>query len=164
MHENSLVLMESLLREHALPSARKSVVDVGSQDINGTYRPLVESMGFASYTGVDIQDAENVDIVVPEDGPWPDIAGDVVISGQCVEHTRHPWEWIRHVSRTASPDGIVIVIAPWIWQIHRFPLDCWRILPDGMRALLEWGNLNVLDVGISDNDCWGIAGKEPSRT
>ena len=170
MHANSLKIMSRLLDKYAPPSGL--CVDVGSQDVNGTYRPLVEGRGL-SYLGVDICPGKNVDkvLVEPKDygmtlGEWiltVQREADLVISGQCLEHTREPWVWIQHVIGLARKVSTVILIAPSAWPQHRYPLDCWRILPDGMRSLMEWAGLEVLEVGMDDPtgrrthvDCWGV--------
>jgi len=155
MHANSLKLMGYFLDR--LPWLHKGrVIDVGSQDINGTYRDLIDAYG-AEYVGLDIAAGENVDVVVPECGPW-----DVVISGQCVEHVRKPWKWIRHMSHIAKQGAFVIIITPWKFPEHRYPIDCWRILPDGMAVLLEEGGFDVFNTGIDNLDCYGI-GMKPIR-
>ena len=161
MHDNSRVLMRRLLEGHVTDAPGKSVVDVGSRDTNGSYRDLIVRASFARYTGIDICDGKNVDIVVPERGLWDTVQpADVVISGQCVEHVRRPWRWIKQVESITTAGGVVIIVGPWIWHIHRHPIDCWRILPDGMTALLEEGQFEVIDVGTYENDCYGV-GRKP---
>ena len=176
MHANSLKIMSRLLDKYAPPSGL--CVDVGSQDVNGTYRPLVEGRGL-EYMGIDICPGKNVDVVVPEPEShgtaivcWQAATAttkgkpSIIISGQCLEHTRHPWDWMNYVVSLAWPGSAgvpFILIAPSAWPQHRYPLDCWRILPDGMRSLMEWAGLEVLEVGMDDPtgrrthvDCWGV--------
>lgn len=159
MHANSLRLMTAFVEKYASPDEGCLVYDVGSCDVNGTYRPLIEGAGFR-YTGLDMADGPNVDVVVPEEGDWllPE-QSDITISGQCLEHTKRPWEWFQKVCAITKPGGLMSIIAPWKFHVHRYPVDCWRILPDGMQALFEWMDLEVLDVGSSDKDCYGFARK-----
>jgi len=102
-----------------------------------------------------------VDIVL--DGPydWGIRDGfDVVVSGQTLEHVEDVPRWIRCFDGVLKPNGLVCVIAPWRWRIHRYPLDCWRILPDGMRFLLgKVCGFTVLECYVADDDCVGIARK-----
>ncbi len=171
MHRNSLKIMSRLLDKYAPPSGL--CVDVGSQDINGTYRPLVEGRGL-KYLGIDIAAGPNVDLVLPVSIDEKSLSAwgsalpyhgqpSLVISGQCLEHTTRPWEWIKHLTLALMPGVPLILIAPAMWPQHRYPLDCWRILPDGMQALMEWAGLEVLEVGMDDPtgrkthvDCWGV--------
>jgi hypothetical protein len=58
-----------------------------------------------------------------------------------------------------KPDGIICVVAPWTYPEHKYPVDCWRIMPDGMRFLLsDIAGLPVLGVWKNETDCVGIAG------
>ena len=87
-------------------------------------------------------------------------AYDLVISGQCLEHVENPFRLVAEMARVLKPGGLMLLTAPWQHPIHRYPLDCWRILPDGMRALLADAGLKPLDTYTIENDCWGI-GKKP---
>lgn len=171
MHQNSLRIMAGLLEKYAPKSGL--CVDVGSYDVNGCYRPMVEQRGL-KYVGLDIAAGPNVDIVIEPYGIGKTTSreivphsADLVISGQCLEHVARPWEWIKDVASILDPGVPLIVIAPASWPHHRYPVDCWRIFPDGMRALLEFAGLDVLEVGHHDSgmkgtknvyvDCWGVA-------
>ena len=165
LHANSMKLMKALLKKWS--NERKSgtdLADIGSQKVRNheTYRSFCEELGF-QYTGIDLALGKTVDLVVSENGQWSSEVKkqfDVVISGQCLEHVRWPWVWIDQVSSLVKPNGLVIVIAPWQWGEHRHPLDCWRILRDGMRALFEWSNLKVQATGHNERDCFGVAVKK----
>lgn len=159
MHPNSRKLMKRLLERFAFPGTGKAVIDVGARDANGSYRDLIERASYESYLGVDIEEGPNVDVVVPEAVEWSLESADVVLSGQCLEHVKQPWEWIKQVASVTKRGGTIILIAPWIWQIHRHPVDCWRILPDGMDALFEWAELEPIESGVSESDCYGVARK-----
>jgi SAM-dependent methyltransferase len=137
------------------------VLDVGSMDVGGgNYRILFEDR--FTYTGLDIAEGKNVDIVSEDPYSWPvqDGAFDVVVSGQCLEHIEAPWLWMKEINRVCKKGGIAIIIAPWSWRIHRYPLDCWRILPDGMSFLLsEVGSFDVLKCDTNRHDCFGVGRK-----
>lgn len=158
MHKSSLVKMQELLSRYVMYPDR--LLDVGSQNVTGTYRHITKELGFKAHIGIDICEGDGVDIVVPEIGTWD--FGElfpVVISGQCLEHVRMPWIWIQQLVQLVEPGGLVFIIAPWQWRVHKWPLDCWRILPDGMNALFDYAGLESIEVGIVDNDCFGVASK-----
>jgi hypothetical protein len=71
-----------------------------------------------------------------------------VVSGQFLEHVK-PWPRIKQTAGLLTPHARSVVIAPWQHKLHRYPIDCWRILPDVMRALVEWEGLEVGETGIS---------------
>lgn len=171
MHTNSLKLMHGLLRDHASKGQGRTAYDVGSFDVNGTYREMVTVFGW-SYVGLDIHGGPNVDVVIPEkDSWWPESVSEkahLVISGQCMEHTRRPWEWILQVKQLLHDDGVLLLIVPSMWPQHKYPLDCWRVFPDGMIALADYANLNCLDSGLSEaekdgrhQDCWAVMRMKP---
>ena len=64
MHQASLDLME-MMRDRYLARRKKlSVLDVGSFDINGSYRNLFTEDRTWVYTGVDTRKGPNVDYVL----------------------------------------------------------------------------------------------------
>lgn len=134
------------------------IADVGSLDVNGTLRPLFARKGW-EYTGLDIAAGPKVDIVLPAPYDWPaELQGrfDVVVSTQVVEHVPHPWRWIKSVAGLAKPGGLVYVCTPNTIEYHAYPVDCWRIWPDGMRPLLEEAGLTVLECYAEGRDTTGI--------
>ena len=62
---------------------------------------------------------------------------DIVLSGQVMEHVSKIWVWIKELERITKPGGKIILISPISWPYHEAPIDCWRIYPDGMKALVE---------------------------
>ena len=79
MNKIELQLMDYALKR--VNWSQSHILDVGSRDINGTYRALIEGRGW-KYTGLDIVAGSNVDVVAkPFCYPFPDGAFDIVISG-----------------------------------------------------------------------------------
>jgi len=137
--------------------ARPTVLDVGSYDVNGTYRPLVEGLGW-QYTGLDLQPGPNVDIVAsnPDRYPIADGAYDVVISGSTMEHVARPWRWVPELVRILRPGGLLCIVTHWQFPEHRYPMDYWRFMADGMRLLFDdTGQLE--DYVIEYASQWDIA-------
>lgn len=139
-----------------------SVLDVGSMDVNGTFRPLVEKRGWA-YTGLDIAPGKNVDIVSDDLYHYPieDNSYDVVISGSTMEHVGKIWLWVPELARVLKPGGWLCIHTHWKFQLHRHPVDCWRIMPDGMALLFdETDQLEKYEIRIAnDMDIIGMARK-----
>ena len=138
MHNTSYKLMEKAVDTYLKSDDRLRILDVGSYNVNGTYKPLFNQLLWV-YEGLDIRPGPNVDIVMDTEGVWeniPDASYDVVISGQCLEHCERPWVIAEAIARVCKIDGLAFITAPWNHHIHRHPMDCWRILPDGMTALM----------------------------
>ena len=162
MHQSSYKQMTRFVAEYLDASQPLSILDVGSCDVNGTYRALFDSPTW-EYAGGDITPGRNVDIVFQEPYSWgiPDARFDVVVSGQCLEHVEDVQAWMREVARVTKPGGTVCLITVWQWNEHRYPIDCWRVLPDGMRWLMQTvGGLDVIQSFTSGADCVGI-GRRP---
>jgi len=162
MHQESLDIMQHYLEqiEKLLP-APISVLDVGSRRIgdirdSSTYHDLVSDK--YNYVGLDVEAGNNVDIVVDEPYSWNITSQfDLVISGQAFEHIEFPWLTICEIAKVLKPGGYAVIIVPTVPIIHRYPVDCWRILPDGLTALAKWAFLDVIEVSINQYGTWGDA-------
>lgn len=167
MHASSFDLCGQFVSRYLGDAKTLRVADVGSFDINGTYQPLFTRDGW-QYVGFDQTAGPNVDVVVGQSERWClDHAHhenfDVVISGQVLEHVRRPWKWIVEVARLCRPGGLIWVCAPNTWGFHEFPIDCWRVWPDGLRALLEDAGCDVLECQAIGLDTFGICQKKANR-
>lgn len=160
MHPEALAAMENLLERYQAPHA--NVLDVGAYDVNGTYRPLVEGRGWR-YTGLDQVGGPNVDLVAPDPYQYPiaDGAYDIVMSGSTMEHVQAIWLWIPELVRVLRVGGLLAIVTHWQFPEHRYPVDCWRIMPDGMRFLFDQtGRLEQYGIGlVSVYDIAGTARK-----
>lgn len=157
MHDAAYTAMEQLLKRS--PSNTNCVLDVGSLDVNGTYRPMIEKRGW-NYTGIDIRKGSNVDEVVhPYCYPFGAGEFDVVISGSTMEHVEHPWLWLPEIARVLRPGGLLAIVTHWSFPLHEYPVDTFRYMPHGMKALFDWtGMLHQYDIRIiNDTDIVGSA-------
>lgn len=124
-----------------------SILDLGSQDVNGCYRSIFDDPAW-TYQGIDLAPGNNVDIVLEDPYKWSGIPSgsvDVVVSGQAFEHIEFFWLTMLEIARVLKPQGLCCVIAPSSGPEHRYPVDCWRFYPDGMRALANFSRLDVLE-------------------
>ncbi len=122
------------------------VLDVGSLDINGSYRALFAENGY-QYTGLDMEAGPNVDIVLENPYDWDAVATDsfdIVVSGQAFEHVEFFWITLAEMARVMKKDGLLCIIAPSRWFEHRVPVDCYRFFADGMLALARYVTLEPL--------------------
>lgn len=136
------------LAERWLSSARTPLVlDLGSYDVNGSYRPLFQRPGWR-YLGIDLEPGPNVDLVLqtPYHIPLRSESADAIISGQAFEHVRFFWQTWLELVRVLKPGGLILLVAPSRGPEHRYPVDCWRFYPDGFRALADYGALELLEV------------------
>lgn len=152
MHNNQKAAMLYFIDKYVqtIRQAKISVVDVGSLDVNGNYRCMFPAPRY-SYVGCDIVMGPNVDIVFDDPDNWQDIGQfDVVITSGTIEHVRDIYKFVRNLVSITKPGGLVYIHGPAASGFHRYPVDCWRIMPDGMRFLLEdIAKLNVLEIQMS---------------
>lgn len=163
MHLSSLEHVERLVTQYLFNKATIKIVDVGSFDVNGSYKPFFTRAGW-QYIGVDLAKGPNVDITLasPYRLPFTSHSVDVLVSGQAFEHIEFFWlTWLEMV-RVLKPDGLIFLIAPSRGYEHRHPQDCWRFYPDGYRALANYGGLTLLQVSTDwephadkDSAPWG---------
>lgn len=150
MHADSYKLMAEMLTRCQKPTAE--CLDVGSYDVNGTFRPLVYQRNWR-YTGLDQIAGPNVDVVAEDPFHFPFDANsfDVVISGSTMEHVTAFWKWLPELVRVLRPGGFLAIHTHWSFMEHRFPVDCWRFMPDGLKFLFdETGQLDRYEIRIAN--------------
>jgi SAM-dependent methyltransferase len=150
MHQSSYDKMARFRQDYLKEreSQPLKILDIGSQDVNGTYKPLFHLPNW-EYRGADMSHGENVDIILDNPYRWSSIAAesyDVVISGQAFEHIEYFWITMLEITRILKPGGICCIIAPAGGFEHRYPVDCYRFYADGFTALAKWARLEILCV------------------
>lgn len=164
MHEESYNKMSELIRRYTPEDDGNAVrvLDVGSTDVNGTYRPLIEEKGW-KYIGLDLQEGPNVDIVTTKPYKFPLVAGDfnIVLTGNVLNNVPHPWKLFPEMVRVLRPGGLLAVVSIWRWGRSSYPIDYYRFLEDGLRILMEeTGKLENIRVGQDESgNSWASASK-----
>lgn len=138
------------------PEKKLNVVDIGSTDVNGSYRQFFPVERF-NYVGVDMAPGKGVDLVIsdPYKIPIQDNFADAVISGQMLEHNEFFWLTFAEKIRILNHNGFVFMIAPSKGIIHRYPVDCYRYYPDSYAALAKYTNSILVDCWIDTASEWG---------
>lgn len=146
-YDKTKICLEGYLSAHK--DKPLEILDIGSRvaDVQGfNHRSLSHEPW--KYTGMDIEAGENVHIVVHDPYEWREIETgryDVVLCGQAFEHIRFPWLTIKEIERVLKPGGIAIITAPSAGPEHKYPVDCWRIYPDGFQALCDHAGLRMVE-------------------
>jgi SAM-dependent methyltransferase len=146
MHLNCELLFEKYAREYFRSDLRVLEVGpdqfpstlethVGDDSIEWNTLDLAESHGSAQLTHIAISEYEF---------PIDDETYDIVVSANVIEHVRCIWRWVPELARVCKPGGVVVTINPVSWPYHEAPVDCWRVYPEGMRALYQDASLTVL--------------------
>jgi len=152
MHRNSLLLFQTYARPYF--SGQPKVLEIGPDAAPSGYRQAIQDTTTGTATHRDthwdtVDFPRNFPTTFTLENeyhfPIPSDQYDIVLSGQVIEHVRKIWVWLREVARVTKPGGLVITIGPVSWPYHEAPIDCWRIYPEGMKALCEEAGLDVLD-------------------
>ena len=113
----------------------------------------------SSEVRVRITNFPEVDI---EDTGFGEESWDYILSDQVLEHLRHPWRAAEEIHRILRPGGLAIVTTCAYNPVHKFPIDCYRFLPQGLEALFEafelvevgaWGSRLAMIQDILRPDC-----------
>ena len=119
----------------------KRVIEVGSYDVNGSLRSLVESYYPAEYIGVDIAKGPGVDVI----GKAEDIlerfgkeSFDIVISTELLEHVLDWRESIHNIKNICKAGGIILITtASYGCPYHGHPYDFWRYELEDMKHIFS---------------------------
>lgn len=157
MHKNSHSKMEWFKNTYLTTSHKLDILDVGSLDGKGNnnYSDIFDEKNW-TYTGLDIQAGNNVDIVVTDIYNWFEIEDksyDVIISGQFFEHLEYFWLAMAQIERVLRPGGYVCIIAPSAGPKHGGNMpNCYRFHEDGLKAMAKYVNLEILHTSVDNED------------
>lgn len=144
MHPTSYQSMQKFVADYG--AANGKVLDVGSMDINGTYKPL-----FKDYTGLDLHPGKNVDLV-----GWKKVdkeSFDFVISGQTLEHVKDDKGLVENMVKALKKGGKCCVIVPADGPKHNEP-DFRRYTKESLSELLEDAGLKIIETRQSGVPPW----------
>jgi len=144
-----------------------AVLEVGArdwQDGEGNMRAEVEASG-RSWTGCDIEEGPGVDFTV-------DVLDDAQVAGvddrwdtlllfNLLEHVYDPTRALRNALGWLRPGGTAVVCGPAVWELHGFPRDYWRPLPDFYRAFGEREGWEVAEMRWVLNEFAWVPGRPP---
>ena len=125
----------------------RDILEVGSYNVNGSFRPYIESLNPSTYTGVDQLSGPDVDVIGKAEhlvNVYGPASFDVVISTEMLEHCEHWHDAVWNMMEVTKPGGLHIISTrspgfPW----HPYPEDWWRFSLDDIRAI--WSSWDILD-------------------
>lgn len=138
MHKSVYNFVNRVASEFSLTDEKKTILEIGSLDINGSVRPIFSG----KYTGLDMQDGQGVDVVMNANdaAAWVTNFGkrkfDVIINSEAMEHDLCFWKTWENAVKYLKKDGLYIVTTRGIgFHYHPFPSDYYRFTTDSFRDL-----------------------------
>jgi SAM-dependent methyltransferase len=122
------------------------ILEVGSLDVNGSVRPILEAQGPASYIGIDVEDGPRVDEVldavdlVTRFGPD---AFDLVVCCEMLEHADDFARPLAAMAQVLRPGGELIVTTRSEGFAYHHPPDRWRYSRASFQVVADWLGLET---------------------
>jgi SAM-dependent methyltransferase len=146
MHQSVMAWAEEVITAGDVTD--KTVVEAGSQDVNGTVRDLIMAMHPGLYVGIDAEMAPGVDVVCDvADMPALGLSPDLVVSTEMLEHVPDWQGAVRGMVLALKPGGVLAVTTRSRgFPYHGYPGDFWRYSLTQMRLIIEGAGLGILDL------------------
>lgn len=151
-NRSCLVFGENLLKEADIRGKR--IIEIGSRDVNGSFREIVGRFEPAEYVGVDIEKGPGVDVICDVYdlvNRFGKESFDFVISTEMIEHVR---DWQRAISQMKTilrPDGpLLVTTRSKGFPYHDYPSDFWRFELNDMSAIFADMEIEALEPDDSE--------------
>jgi hypothetical protein len=129
------------------------VLEVGSRARSGITRRDRMPAG-ADYTGCDIVDGENVDVVCDAhalSARLPHGRYDAVLAISVLEHLLMPWKFVIELNKVLAPGAIGMFATHQCWPIHDAPWDYWRFSDRAWQGLLNSATgFEIIDAAMGE--------------
>lgn len=83
---------------------------------------------------------------------------DVAVMYEMLHNVWKPWRLLPEIVRLLKAGGVLCIVDNVTWDVNRYPVDCGRWFPDGMRALFDDAGLETV-LAVMEN----VDGRELAR-
>lgn len=155
------IVMRNLIQDLAISIkeyANGKVLDVGCG--NKPYESLFNGI-ITNYTGCDViqSSLSKVDVICEATSlAFEDNQFDTVFSTQVIEHVSDPFKMVTELHRVLKPGGILILSAPFCWELHEEPYDFYRYSKYGLRFMLENHGFELSKL-VANGGKWAAVGQ-----
>lgn len=147
MHESILAFLETNLSPSDIYGKR--VLEVGSQDVNGSPRTVIVPLYPRSYLGIDNAPGSGVDEICNADDlerKFGSESFDVVLSTELLEHVQDWRTVVSQMKRVVARTGLLVVTtrSPG-FPYHPYPIDVWRYRKEDFAEIFRDMEILVLE-------------------
>ncbi len=149
----SSVHILTVFKESVQKIENAKILELGSRAVTpDSLHDMLDLHSFHEYTGLDIHDGPNVDIVgdVHELSLFlPKYYYDAVMSKAVFEHIAMPWKAILEINAVLKQNGLLFINTHQTFPLHEKPWDFWRFSEDVWRVLLNrCTGFEIIEAGL----------------
>lgn len=121
---------------------RGPILEIGSKKYSNStfmnYRKLFNNL---DYTGIDLSEGENVDLIIDLTEDFNTIEKKInrkyntIICCSVLEHVKDIFRFSTNLTKLLNPNGILLLSVPFTWEFHGYPNDYWRFTPASIQYL-----------------------------
>lgn len=128
----SVATLREFMRSHEPREGRTLVIGSHIYESSPDRRSYYDNA-----VGLDMLDGPGVGIVHDLEEPLPSKWGkfDHVDLCSVLEHVRKPWLLAANVEALMAPGATLLVSVPFVWRVHAYPSDFWRMTPEALDVL-----------------------------
>ena len=119
----------------------KRAIEIGSLNVNGTVRNIVQSLGIAEYIEIDFRKGKDIDILCNAENiveKFGKESFDIVISTSFLEHSENWKKVISNIKNVCKKRGIMLHTTVSIgYGLHEYPSDFWRYELSDMKNIFS---------------------------
>jgi len=148
MHKSIMNFGNKVLTKELIEN--KIVLNVGSLDVNGSWKSIIKSFKPKFYIGIDIQKGKGVDLTVAAeklDTIYPEKLFDLIVSTETLEHIELWKEAILTMKKLLNLGGtLIITTRSRGCNYHPYPDDYWRYEIDDMKNIFSDFDISILEI------------------
>jgi SAM-dependent methyltransferase len=155
MHEGTAALLDIFVEGYMTDRRGRPtrILHIGDEGIAAIHKVFGDSDWTLTTAGR--YNADDLTMQLQRSYQWSELKAkqfDVVTSSQALEHLDYPWVTMLELARVLRPGGLACIVASSDRREHLPPTDCWRFNADGLIALVEWADLESLELAVESRD------------
>ena len=148
MHKSIMDFGTKVLTKELIEN--KIVLDIGSLDVNGSWKDIILNFNPKFYIGIDMQEGKNVDLKIGVENLhhiYPKNLFDLIISTETLEHIKLWKEAIVNMKSLLKVSGtLIITTRSKGCNYHPYPNDYWRYELEDIKTIFSDFNISIIEV------------------